>query len=85
MGNAIYYTPSLFGIGLLLGLDTLVAQAYGRHDHDDCHRWLAQGVYLACIATPPIMLVLIAASYGFAPFRASCLKWPDRRAAICVS
>ncbi len=68
LGNAIYYTPSLFGIGLLLGLDTLVAQAYGRHDHDDCHRWLAQGVYLACIATPPIMLVLIAASYGFAPF-----------------
>ncbi len=55
MGNAIYYTPSLFGIGLLLGLDTLVAQAYGRHDHDDCHRWLAQGVYLACIATPPII------------------------------
>ena len=31
----------------MLGLDTLVAQAYGRKDHDECHRWLAQGVYLA--------------------------------------
>ena len=39
----------MFGMGLMLGLDTLVAQAYGRKDHDECHRWLAQGVYLACI------------------------------------
>ncbi len=68
LGNAVYYTPSLFGIGLLLGLDTLVAQAYGRRDHDECHRWLAQGVYLACIVTPPIMLLLAAASFGFARF-----------------
>jgi MATE family multidrug resistance protein len=68
VGNAVYYTPSLFGIGILLGLDTLVSHAYGRKDHDACHHWLAQGVYLACIATPPLMLITVAASYGFAPF-----------------
>src|SRR6266536_2048055 len=68
LGNAVYYTPSLFGIGLLLGLDTLVSQAYGRRDHDDCHRWLAQGVYLACIVTPPLMVLIAAVSYGFARF-----------------
>ena len=68
LGNAIYYTPSLFGIGILLGLDTLVAQAYGRRDHDDCHRWLAQGVYLACIVTLPIMLVVGLVSYGITHF-----------------
>jgi MATE family multidrug resistance protein len=68
LGNAVYYTPSLFGIGLLLGLDTLVAQAYGRQDHDDCHRWLAQGVYLVCIITPPLMLLVAAASFGFTRF-----------------
>src|ERR1039457_4938788 len=68
VGNAVYYTPSLFGIGLLLGLDTLVSQAYGRKDHNDCHRWLAQGVYLACIVTPPLMVLIAAASYGFARF-----------------
>jgi MATE family multidrug resistance protein len=67
LGNAVYYTPALFGIGLLLGLDTLVAQAYGRRDHDECHRWLAQGVYLACIATPPLMLLIALASFGFSP------------------
>jgi MATE family multidrug resistance protein len=66
LGNAVCYTPSLFGIGLMLGLDTLVSQAYGRQDHDDCHRWLAQGVYLAAIITLPLMLLIGAASYGLA-------------------
>ncbi len=65
IGNAVYYVPSLFGIGILLGLDTLVSHAYGRNDHDACHHWLAQGVYLACIATPPLMLLVAAASYCF--------------------
>jgi MATE family multidrug resistance protein len=68
LGNAVCNTPSLFGIGLLLGLDTLVAQAFGRKDHDECHRWLAQGVYLACIAAPPLMLLIFVASFGFAHF-----------------
>src|SRR5579871_3735491 len=65
VGNAVYYVPSLFGIGVLLGLDTLVSHAYGRNDHDACHHWLAQGVYLACIATPPLMLLVVAASFCF--------------------
>ena len=68
LGNAVYYTPSLFGIGLLLGLDTLVAQAYGRKDHDECHRWLAQGVYLACIVTPPLMILVATLSFGISHF-----------------
>jgi len=68
LGNAICYTPSIFGVGLMLGLDTLVAQAYGRNDHDECHRWLAQGVYLACIAAVPIMLGIWLASIAFGHF-----------------
>lgn len=66
IGNAVFYTPSLFGFGILLGLDTLVAQAYGRKDYDGCHRWLAQGVYLALLLAPVIMAVLALASYGYA-------------------
>jgi MATE family multidrug resistance protein len=68
LGNAVCNTPALFGIGLLLGLDTLVAQAFGRKDHDECHRWLAQGVYLACIAAPLLMLLIFLASFGFVHF-----------------
>lgn len=65
LGNAICYTPSLFGVGLMLGLDTLVSQAYGREDHDECHRWLAQGVYLAAIASVPVMALIAVASVFF--------------------
>jgi MATE family multidrug resistance protein len=62
ISSAIFYTPALFGIGLLLGLDTLVSQAFGRGDYDDCHRALAQAVYLA-LGYAPIAMLLI----GFAP------------------
>ena len=68
LGNAVYYVPAIFGMGMLLGLDTLVAQAFGRRDHDDCHRWLAQGVYLVCIVAPPLMLLVFLASFGFVSF-----------------
>jgi len=61
LGNAVCYTPSIFGAGLMLGLDTLVSQAFGRKDHDECHRWLAQGVYLACFAAAPIMVAIALA------------------------
>jgi MATE family multidrug resistance protein len=69
VSSALFYTPAIFGIGLLLGLDTLVAQAFGRGDFDDCHRALAQGVYLAILYTPVAMLLV-----GFAPHLFPLLK-----------
>jgi multidrug resistance protein, MATE family len=65
VSNAIFYTPALFGIGLLLGLDTLVSQAFGRGDYDACHRALAQGVYLAIAYTPIAMLLVSVAPHFF--------------------
>src|SRR5271163_3719041 len=65
VGNAVFYTPSLFGIGLLLSLDTKVAHAYGRKDYDDCHRWLAQGIYLAIFVTPILMILIGCASFAY--------------------
>jgi MATE family multidrug resistance protein len=65
LGNAVFYTPSLLGIGLLLGLDPLVAQAFGRKDYDDCHRWLAQGIYLALAISPVLMALVAMASLFF--------------------
>ena len=43
---------ALFGEGLLLGLDTLVAQAFGAGKRADCHRSLINGVYLSIALTP---------------------------------
>jgi MATE family multidrug resistance protein len=59
LGNAIYYAPSLFGIGLLLGLDTLVSQSWGARDFDDCHRSLVQAMYIALAFTPLLMLFIV--------------------------
>ena len=85
LGNAVYYTPALFGIGLLLGLDTLVAQAFGRKDHDECHRWLAQGVYLACICPPPLMLLIFAGQLRLCALRHHPRRWPLRPPLTCAS
>src|SRR5579883_1630316 len=59
LGNAIYYAPSLFGIGLLLGLDTMVSRSWGARDYDNCHRWLAQAMYIALAFTPLLMLFIV--------------------------
>ena len=56
ISSAAYYAPALFGIGILLGLDTVVSQAWGRRDFEVCHRWLAQGVYCVICYTPFAML-----------------------------
>ncbi|WP_165251507.1 MATE family efflux transporter [Paludisphaera soli] len=60
LGNALYFAVAIFGMGLLLGLDALVSQAYGAGDLHECHDWLVQGLYLAAIVCPPAMLVMWA-------------------------
>jgi multidrug resistance protein, MATE family len=65
LGNAIYYAPSLFGMGLLLGLDTVVSQSWGGQRYDDCHRWLAQGMYIAVVFTPLLMVGMLGTSWVF--------------------
>ncbi len=64
LGNALYYAPSLFGLGLLLGLDTVIARSHGEGDFDGCHRWLAQGIYVALAASPLLMALLFALAAG---------------------
>src|SRR6201998_4356201 len=61
LGSALFMGLALFGEGRLLGLDTLVAQAFGAGDREDCHRSLINGVYLSLALTPllsaPIFLL----------------------------
>ena len=46
VGGSLFYSFAIFGMGLLLGLDTLVSQSWGAGNREDCHHSLAQGVYL---------------------------------------
>ena len=57
LGGIVFFTVAVFGMGLLLGLDTFVSQAYGAGDLHECHRWLRAGVHLACLATMPVMIL----------------------------
>lgn len=57
IGSSAYYVFAIFGMGLLLGLDTLVSRAHGAGDRPDCHRSLTQGIYLALFLTAPLMLL----------------------------
>jgi MATE family multidrug resistance protein len=55
LAQSLYHSAAIFGGGLLLGLDTFVAQAFGREDLDDARHSLVNGLILALILTPPLM------------------------------
>jgi multidrug resistance protein, MATE family len=57
IGNSVFYSFAIFGMGLLLGLDTLVSQSFGAGKREDCHHSLMQGIYLALFLTPPLMIL----------------------------
>ena len=66
IGNVVFFSVAIFGIGLLLGLDTLVSQAFGAGRIADCHRSLVQGGYLALAITAPTVGLTLMASSGLA-------------------
>ncbi len=72
LGSIVFLAVGIFGMGLLLGLDTLVSQAFGAGRLDRCHHWLHQGVHLALMASVPLTGLLFAvvwsmSSWGLAP------------------
>lgn len=64
VGAAMHIAFAIFGMGVLLGLDTLVSQAFGAGDVRDCHRWLFDGLTLAALMTVPIMAVCLLLAYS---------------------
>lgn len=51
---------SFFCLGLLLGLDTLISQAFGARNLDRCNHCLIQGVWIALLVTPIVTLLVFA-------------------------
>ncbi|MFB3852385.1 MAG: MATE family efflux transporter [Vicinamibacterales bacterium] len=54
LGSILFIAVAIFGMGLLLGLDTLVAQSFGAGRLDECHRWLLHGVALSLFLAAPL-------------------------------
>ncbi|MFN0102398.1 MAG: MATE family efflux transporter [Bryobacteraceae bacterium] len=63
LGHGLYYTFAVFGIGVILGLDTLISQAFGRGDMADCRKSLAGGLATSLLVAPP----LIGLAWGMGP------------------
>jgi MATE family multidrug resistance protein len=58
LGQSLYHSIAIFGGGLLLGLDTFVAHAYGREDLNDARLSLVNGLFLAFALTPILMFAV---------------------------
>ncbi len=58
VGNALFHALSISGVGLLLGLDTLVSRAFGAGDLEDCHHSLLQAIYISLAISPLLMGVI---------------------------
>jgi len=55
LGGILVHVLAFFGGGLLVGLDTLVSQAFGAGQREDCHRSLVHGIYISLALTPFLM------------------------------
>ena len=71
-GSILFMTLMVFGLGILLALDTFVAQSFGAGRVDECHRWLFAGVQLALLLSVLLMVVAVVGvawlpAFGFHP------------------
>jgi MATE family multidrug resistance protein len=64
IGSTIFYAVAIFGMGILLGLDYLVARAFGAHDLDSAHRALFQGLYVSGALAAVLTVLLWVAIPG---------------------
>lgn len=58
IGNIVFNCIGLLSIGIMLGLDTLVSQAFGAGDIEDCNHSLRQSLWMGAIAGPVLLLVM---------------------------
>ncbi|MBZ5525069.1 MAG: MATE family efflux transporter [Acidobacteriia bacterium] len=58
LGTALFYTIGIFGSSVMLGLDTLVAQAYGARRLEECHRIFFNALYFALALAPALMALI---------------------------
>jgi MATE family multidrug resistance protein len=72
VSNSLQMSLAIFGMGLLLGLDTLVSHAFGARRVDECNRWFWHGVALASAIAPLLIglswiLLQLVPAMGFHP------------------
>ena len=59
LGNTIFYAIVFLAIYLLNGMETLIAQAFGRGEENECVHLLAQASWIVVVGTPLVMLATL--------------------------
>jgi multidrug resistance protein, MATE family len=60
LGNLYFYGITIFGIGVLLALDPIIAQALGARDELAVSRGLQRGIVLSAVLTLPVSVLMLA-------------------------
>jgi MATE family multidrug resistance protein len=72
VGNSLFFCIGCVGMGVVMGLDTLVPQAFGAGEPARARTLLWQGLHLALLVSLPLLLVITLAAlalpwFGVAP------------------
>lgn len=68
IGGGIYFAMTVIGMGTVLGMDPLVAQAVGAGEHDRARRILREGLRIAAIMSLPVMALIALCTLLLEPF-----------------
>ncbi len=58
LGGILFGTVAFFGVGLLAGLETLVPQAFGAGNFEDCDHSLCNAIFLSALLSACLMLLV---------------------------
>jgi MATE family multidrug resistance protein len=67
VGGILFHTAAIAGVGLMLGLDPMVARAFGAGRLHECHRAMFTGLYLSL----PLTLLIMTFVWNSAPLLAA--------------
>lgn len=77
LGGMVFFSSSVVGMGLVLGIDPLVSQALGAGETKAARGWLWQGVWLALLVGVPLTVIGGALSFALESFgieAATCVR-----------
>src|SRR5437016_8575685 len=59
VGTVLFYCVAIFGSSIMLGLDSLISQAFGAGRLEECHRIFLNALYLALLLSPALMVFIL--------------------------
>lgn len=77
LGNFYFYVTAVIGMGVLMALDPVVAQAVGAKDADGIARGVQRGVLLTLLVTLAVVLTFLAAGPVLGALRQPADVTPD--------